>query len=234
MNGRKLKMAAASSAMVTLLVPIAAATLFGVYVGFVVPKIPTNAQLPQDSPLSTHSLNSTSGLDLRLSLNSLNLTSGSTIDINISEYNTRLYPNKVLPITNWAVTGLSLGPCEANIPIGIVVFGGYYTLQNVSLAAANANQRLEIYYPGIYGCPAIFAVSYYLFQPNSDQATVGLWNSSQTFSSVPMSGDVSVNGTWAQYGGSVVFQNFAAGLYTVAGGDSWGNLALLHFAIANP
>ena len=181
------------------------------------------------SPLNIVSF-SNSGLGLRLDLwsDSTHLGVGDRIGITIRESNTRFVTNRVQTGPGWRIRGLSLGEC-VNSPIGFAIFQGNYTEDTISAASP-----LQLYEP-IFECPALYYVSSYRFAPASDFVEVvgncisnpcprmnmegiglfaGWWNYSITPAYIPPS-----------------FQQFSAGAYTVAGGDEWGDLLILHFTV---
>jgi hypothetical protein len=58
-------------------------------------------------------------------------------------------------------------------------------------------------------------------------------------SSLPMTYEVTAGGYWTDNypldytGVNATFSNFQPGIYTVAGGDEWGQLVVLHFIVFN-
>lgn len=179
------------------------------------------------SVVSSHSL------DLLLSVNSTVISPNEGVGITIQEKNTLLEANNVLLAKDWPMQGLTLGPCgPVNLPMGIEVFQGYYTSANVSAA-----RPLSLYDPNaVYSCPAILSgVASYAFQPLSDTAAiVGTCDPNPCFTE-SVSSEPSFDGYWASNPtqGST-FTAFPPGAYTVAGGDEWGALAVVHFAVLQP
>jgi len=169
------------------------------------------------------SANSTSGLVLELRLNVSLLAPGQTIAANVSELNSKAQPNNVTAASQWAVQGLSIGPCGSNTPLGIGIFSGRFTKGNISSA-----QQLQIYNPAVYACPARFSISSFLFQAGSDSATIAGSCQSQC-TTYPMSGGDTASGYFGGSGSS--FQQFPAGLYTVVGVDEWGAAVFLYFQV---
>lgn len=211
---------------------IVVALLFGAYLSYTVP---TGSPVPKLNSLPATSDNTTSvyiisNQDLRLSLsvNATTLMNGQVISVNITEYNTLPRANNVPSQDNWTVSGLTLGGCGMlNYPFGIAVFKGYYNQNNLS--SLGGQKSLLIYHPGIYNCPAIFIVKSYQFEPSSNLASI------ETGSTFPVSVTLSVSGGWSggnALGVGSVLQNFSPGTYTVIGGDEWGSLVMLHFAVS--
>ena len=166
---------------------------------------------------------STSGLNLSLSLGSTLISPGQAVSVGIDEWNTLPQENVVPSASNWPLQGLTLGPCGTlNLPIGIEIARGHYTSSNISSA-----QPLQLSAPGMYSCPAIFLVSSYTFEPSSDVA-VGSFTER-------VSSTTNATGYWTggnpPFYDTSTFSNFTLGEYTVVGGDEWGALAILHFAV---
>jgi hypothetical protein len=94
----------------------------------------------------------------------------------------------------------------------------------------------------------MFYVNNYLFLPSSNNAELGIGsgefhssisNESNVFpgiGSLPMTSTAYTNGTWSPYTGGYPgssYHEFADGVYTVAVGDEWGQLVVLHFVVTN-
>lgn len=179
------------------------------------------------------SVNSSHSLDLLLSVNSTLISPNEGVGITIQERNTLLETNDVPSAKDWPMQSLTLGPCgPVNLPMGIEVFQGYYTSANVSTA-----KPLSLYDPNAtYSCPMILSgVTAYLFQPHSDTAAVvGTCNPNPCFTE-SIASEPGFDGYWASnlIQGSI-FKAFPPGVYTVAGGDEWGALAIVHFAVQQP
>jgi hypothetical protein len=116
----------------------------------------------------------------------------------------------------------------------VAFFPGYYSSADVSTATL-----LQFYDPNqIYMCPRFLnltASDKYAFQPSSDIASIfvdGDFNHS--LPDINTNYTVKVQGYWKGYwigSQETKFSNFTPGVYTVAGGDEWGTLAVLHFVI---
>jgi hypothetical protein len=153
-------------------------------------------------------------------LNAASFTSGQMVSINATESNTKNTANNVTAAKDWPISGLTLGGCGTlGFPYGIGIYQGYYDLSNVSLLANQSS--LYFYKPGVYSCPAMFIMSQYSFAPSSDIA-----------GGTAMSSVVSINGTWTGSVTSSAFHQFAPGVYTVVGGDEWGDIAVVHFTVS--
>lgn len=163
--------------------------------------------------------NSTNGLELSMTLSSNTYAPGETIPINLTEINTLNVANNVSSASDWAIDGLALGGCGTlNFPFGIRIFQGYYDGNNIS--SASNQSSVQFYAPGVYSCPAIFNITQYAFQPSSDVA-----------GSLPMSTVVNVQGSWTGGASGSTLHVLPDGVYTVVGGDEWGNLVIVHFTV---
>lgn len=172
---------------------------------------------------------STTDLALVISLNATTIRSGEGVAVTISDYNTLSRLNNVSEARSFALPSLRLGPCNApSLPLGVAVFDGHYTQQNVSSAVP----LITLYKPGgATSCPAEVDVGYFAFQPMSSENTqlvLMCTPEPQCVGQSNMSATVVVTGYWT----GPTFQHFEPGVYTVAGGDQWGQLALLYFIVS--
>jgi hypothetical protein len=180
--------------------------------------ITTTTTVTTSDEVSTYA-GSPGDLQLHLSMDPNDTYVGDTIQVNVSEFNTLSSTNNVTKSGDWQIqTALSSCPNTNVQPFGIALYRGYYTVQNVSQGT-----QLQIFPPT--ACPDyVRLITGYLFQPESDLATV-LPGSGMT----PMTGSVEiVNGT-AVGGGQGMLLN--PGSYTVVAADEWGALAFLHFQV---
>jgi hypothetical protein len=164
--------------------------------------------------------NSQDGLQLRLSINSTTMITPGSVAVNVSEYNTLAFVNNVTESSGWQTRG-ALSSCpNTNVqPFGIAVYQGYYTAQNVSQGS-----QLQIF--PITACPMfIRLVTGYVFQPNSDAATIQPGSGA---SPTPMTSVVTVSGTYAGLGQT---HPLNAGVYTFVAADEWGALAFLYVTV---
>lgn len=174
---------------------------------------------------------SLSGLNLSLSLGSNLISPGRSVTVSLDEWNTLSTMNVVPSASDWPLPGLALGPCGNNLPIGVEIAQGFYTSANISSA-----QSLQLNRPGMYGCPVIFTrISSYSFEPNSDEAAaMGSCSANPCFTA-RIDWTTNTTGYWTSGAllklASPAFSNFTQGEYTVAGGDEWGALVILHFIV---
>jgi hypothetical protein len=177
------------------------------------------------------------GLRLGAVFNTTQIASGQSIQLNVSDYNLLPKDNNLsisgssFPLENlgniWAG---SLGPCEFILPLGVAVFQGYFTLANIS----SAPHPLDLYAPGMYECPEVFGIGYYLFEPLSVNATLLDLNGAPILSgpntplNLQMADTIVLGHYWDSSGAEHVFP---ASWYTVAVGDDWGDLLIVHFDV---
>jgi len=181
---------------------------------------------------------SQSGLRLSLSVAPTVTASGDFVTVSISDFNTLAAANApaiIGPPTAGGST-LTVGPCS-QIPLGFGIFYGYYQASNISEAVP-----LQIFKPGVYMCPAEFAVSYYSFAAQSDEVSlysqqpIGSGNATTATKmwTDPDASSQNFSGYWPGQASPLAsggFQPFQPGVYTVVGGDYWGQLTILHFTI---
>jgi len=190
----------------------------------------TPTATPSPSKLPSYTLStafdSERGLLLSLLVYAKTFQPGQEISVVIDEQNTLQTANNVTASNSWPLEGLTLGSCGTlNYPFGVAIFQGNYTASNVSSASP-----LQLYNPSVaYHCPMILGdINAYVFQPSSDMANI-LSDSNPPFTE-KISYQISVTGYWTS-GQEPTFGNFTPGVYTVAGGDEWGALAVLHFVV---
>jgi hypothetical protein len=189
---------------------------------------------------TSQSTSAANGLRLSLAADPSVIYSGGTIAISISDFNTLLTSNAPaitgVPAVNGAT--LALGPCN-QLPLGFGVYEGYYDEENISSASP-----LDMFQPGIvYSCSVEFNVAYFSFSPQSDNISLySLQPSGSGNTTVPtrmwtnpdaFAGNFS--GYWTAQNQAVLmssaFHEFQPGVYTIVGGDDYGQLAIIHFYV---
>jgi hypothetical protein len=188
----------------------------------------TRSSTTTTSNVSSTSTNSTNGLSLSLSLDTTIYQSGQGVLITVDEQNILSTPNNVPSVYKWALSGLSLSPCGTNsFPFGVAVFQGDYTTTGVLTATP-----LVLYNPNeLPPCPAIPAIAEYDFLPSSDLANEIVDNEFNS-ETIPMNQSITVTYYWPGSGKNITQHDFETGIYTVAGGDEWGNLVVVHFTVS--
>jgi len=132
---------------------------------------------------TTTAATSSLGLNLEMSVNATIIPSQKAITFNATVFNTLPTANNLTAADDWAVQGLSSGPCDPGngtnklySPIGFGVFRGTYGLGNISSAGRSLFVWAEI------GCPADFVsvgsqydnlqnITSYSLLPGSDNGT---------------------------------------------------------------
>jgi len=140
------------------------------------------------------------------------------------EYNALATSNNVSEGKDWALSGLSLGACgTAAYPFGVGLYRGAYTAGNVSQATP-----LRIY-PLVPCAMLIRLVTGYLFQPSSDLAVI--LPSGPNATATPMAANETATTEYTVGASLTSSRPLGPGTYTVAAGDEWGSVVVVHFAI---
>jgi hypothetical protein len=153
------------------------------------------------------------------------------------EKNTLAKTNNIPIADNWPTSELirmGFGNPNPNIPYGIAVYQGDYTSANFSAATPlNLDNPTSIYLG-----PPMFASASFSFQPLSDIAdiipgkNIPSAEAGTTTPNQQISVGITLKGYWT--GDSVPkFTYFTTGVYTVVGGDEWGNLAFVLFTVSD-
>lgn len=194
--------------------------------GTTVAPTPTIGDSPPLRPSA--SVNGTNGVRLTLSINATSLSEGQALGISLVDYNTLAYANYLTAVRDWSVGYLSDGPCGTdNQPMGFAVFSGYYLATNASAAAP-----LPLYAPGGYNCPLLVAgITAYDFSPFSSNAEVYAMCTPNPCFDISVNATDTVSGYWPSPQVGVPMQALQPGVYTVVGGDEWGDLLFLHFTV---
>lgn len=171
---------------------------------------------------------SLSGLKLYLSVNSTKIQSGNAIGIYISVNNT--LPKSVIIDSQdmWSFPVLPLETCS-HMPVGISVLAGYYMPTNITGAT-----QLPIHFLGMLCPPPTNIIEKYEFSPLSSEAKISQCAPNPSVpcpKNVDMKYNISLGGYWKNGG---MYQNFEPGIYTIIGGDGWGQLTIQHFVIYAP
>lgn len=187
----------------------------------------TTPIVPSTQSTTTPAVNDTSSVSLVNGLQ-LNLGVSTTTTLSVSLSNTLATTLNLTPGT----MSLSLGPCS-QLPLGVAIYSGYYNAGNISMASP-----LDLYQPGAYNCPAMFAVSGWSFAPMSDSVTLvsqqptgsGNTTTPEDMWTQPVATNIQLTGYWTvQSNNSSVFHAFPPGTYTALAEDEWGNTKILTF-----
>jgi len=259
------------AASVVLLAVIGASVIAAVYLE--TNQSASSATSTSGSALISETAESSMGLELVLSVNSTTIPSQDAISMNASILNTLPAVNNLTASDNWAIQGLSSGPCDPGdatnmlfSPVGFGVFKGSYGLNNLS----SAGEPLRVW--AIVECAASFVF-------NGTKILGSLYN--VTSYSMPPQGENSLGNDIGNYSGYYIVppppnppcnapvctytqppEMFAKGVfptrmdaqatinaangtgfynsldsalpasYMLVAGDEWGQVVLLHFAVA--
>ena len=176
------------------------------------------------------------GLSLNLSLDAKTYYLGQKVQISLDEKNTQSKTNSIPAAENWPLNGLiiTLSLCQSeDYPFGIAVYQGDLSSSELSNAVPVHLYNMN----GLFSCvtPFVHPTSY-SFKPGSDIADLTPKNGDITVSSYikdrQISAEVGLKGYWTD-GDSSRFRYFEPGIYTMAGGDEWGNVVVIHFTVLN-
>ena len=185
--------------------------------------------------------NTSLGLSFSMSLNASVVPSGDAISVSLDEINIYDHFNNITASTNWAYTGFqSSSPCSPvlglyNLPFTVAIVPGFYTELNLSGISS-----LPIFYgpyPFPLYCVFMAPPSEYDFLPLSNIAIVHLYDpiNESTTTTLTFSGyynsstSITIGNLTEISPGTLI--NFSPGVYTVIGGDEWGQLVILHFEV---
>ncbi|MGH2640006.1 MAG: hypothetical protein ACRDF4_12120 [Rhabdochlamydiaceae bacterium] len=190
-------------------------------------------------PTSTRITNSTLGIELSLSVNQTLIQSGQAINVSAGIFNTLHKVDNVTGASDWATPTINSAasfPCPNYLYYQ--VYQGYYGESNISSASSPAQTAPQESLPCLQNQRA-----YYLFQSLSDSASVPIGyyntNSSVYYVSTLMAISGMLTGYYVpSFNSSGYIQDyqppppaFPPGTYTLAAGDEWGQLVLLHFFV---
>ena len=197
----------------------------------IVISLTSNSNLTVSPQTISSSSAGSSGLELTLETSSNNTTQGNNISISLSVTNptfVQISLNAPNEWSNYVKDGFAIGPCSY-LPYGIMIAEGNYSLNTMNDATS-----LMLYEPGVYFCPAIPAVSSFVFESHS--STVKLYyngdSGSQLQGTSNFDTSMNISGYWTGSNSSnSVFHDFSPGIYTVFGADGWGQVSVLHFIV---
>jgi len=225
--------------------------LVGLYLGTAVNSSSAGVTTTEISTLGTtvQNFNPKLGLNFSLTVNATVIHSNESIDVALNVTNAKSIQNRLSSTDSWAIRGLST-PCDfgyynISAPIGIGFFRGNYDLENISAATP-----ISVWGAAVE-CPTDFAandtstlgpwlqITSYFLSPNSDSGTqTGEYRSYQTqnvtsgtFPTVlNFQAIIYANDTTSEYGYNSLRSSSSAN-YTIAAGDEWGQIVMLHFAV---
>jgi hypothetical protein len=170
------------------------------------------------------------GIELVLSVSPGQGPYATSFEVNATVWNTLSRPNNVTGVDNYH--GVQLNPLCNTGPVTFEVLKGYYTVANFTSGTV-----LSIH--GVQNMMCVVptsALSYYVFQPNSDVFTgpladqaMGGKASTATMTTRSAAAAASLVNIYSS--GLANPEPFPPGTYTVVAADNWGQLALVHFAV---
>jgi hypothetical protein len=187
----------------------------------------TSSTSTYDNKINTVSSASANGLSLSLSLDMTTYKPGQDVSITVDVKNTWPETNHVPVADNWPYSDLASGQCDLGAPYGIAIFQGDYTSANFSAITPLALWDYGLVVP----CPVEIPLNYYVFEPLSDIATAFSSEASFPNFTEAINFELTATGYWTGTRPTVAKHNFAPGVYTVAAGDEWGALVVLHFTV---
>ena len=190
----------------------------------------------------TATTNPSTGLEFTMSLNSSTVQEGHDLGVLVNLINTLDRANNVTGAEAWLLTDQSESSpsmnCAQNDPFRIEVLRGYYDLSNFSKGTPldftvfrppfGMNQCLFYIRAADHNAPPLF-VSYsknhYVFSPMSNEA--------QWIASGLQAVDQKAVMSETMLLRPALFSN-STGVFTVVGGDEWGDLEVEHFTLTVP
>ena len=170
------------------------------------------------------------GLQLVLSVTPSQGRESNSFEVNATVWNTLSRPNNVTGVDDY--NGVQVNPLCNTGPVTFEVLQGYYTTVNFTkgtVVSIHGVQNMMCIVP-------TSALSYYVFQPNSDvfsgplqQDQGGSQNTTAAMTTRSATTAASLVDIYS--GGLASPEPFPAGTYTVVAADNWGQLAAVHFTV---
>jgi hypothetical protein len=195
-------------------------------------------------PQSAQTTSSTSGLELMASVNTTSIQHGQAIQVSVEVFNTITKANNVSGASNWYLNDMNpsllLGPGNLSsmlgftcfAPANFVIFKGDYGSGNLSSIGSPL-----VLYGHEMATPSCHKSNFdlYVFQPYSGEANVSLTTPPNYNYTINMQASSAILSYCNIPPGAegVCFSGFSPGVYTIAAGDEWGQLLLLHFVVTN-
>jgi hypothetical protein len=173
--------------------------------------------------------NATIGLEFIISINPTIVGSGDALDITMTVRNTLSTVDNVTGESDWnnsQVSDLStIHPgCLFLVWDNFVILKGYYTYSNITSAS---RPLWLIPRNGVSTCPALY-FHIFSFQPRSSNVTI-IYQGLQF--GVPNFNFTSISQIKGYYPTALSLAPFPLGVYTLAAGDEWGQLAIVNFRV---
>lgn len=158
---------------------------------------------------------------LSLYTNATVIHSGQAIGITISLDNPNSKPISMDTKDDWPIQGLDLGDCS-NLPFGVAIMEGYYTEQNMT-------KGHPMFLHSFSPCPPEQPIKNFTFQPQSSNVTTRC--QPQDLAPCRAVTQTKTSVAYKTFLDNGTFANFKDDIYTIVGGDEWGNVAIEHFAM---
>jgi hypothetical protein len=168
------------------------------------------------------------GIELALSVSPSQGPHATWFEVNATVWNTLARTNNVTGVNDY--NGVQFNPLCNTAPVTFEVLKGYYTVANF-----NSGTVLSIHGVQNMACvvPAS-ALSYYVFQPNSDVFTGPLprmGGQAYTAAMTTRTATAATSLVNIYSSGFATPEPFPPGTYTVVAADNWGQLAAVHFSV---
>jgi hypothetical protein len=181
-------------------------------------------------PTNEETTNATLGLELELSAKPTNLVQGNSINITVAIRNTLNKVNNVPGESDWAVPvieNFSASTFACPHWENFLIFQGYYSVSNIS-------EGSPVWLVPPHQAPLCPYLNYSTFSFNPESLNVSVNGELDNYN---LTTKVLVEGYYTTTQGYVLPNrnlpppSFPPGVYTVAAGDEWGQLVLLHFSV---
>lgn len=198
---------------------------------------------------TVQTFNSRLGLNFSLTVNATTIPGNAAIDVALNVTNVKSVQNQLSASDSWAVSGLST-PCDfgyynISAPVGIGFYRGDYSTNNISTATPISVWGASVECPVDFAGNATTAlgpwikITNYSLLPDTDNGTEsGYYRSYETTNVTQGSFPTVLDLQAAVYATNSTFQyrynsllSSSQANYTIAAGDEWGQLVLLHFTV---
>jgi hypothetical protein len=167
------------------------------------------------------------GIELALSVSPSQGPHATSFEVNATVWNALSRTNNVTGVNDY--NGVQFNPLCNTAPVTFEVLKGYYTVTNFTLGTV-----LSIHGVQNMACvvPAS-ALSYYVFQPNSDVFTGPLprMGGASTAAMTTRTAAAATSLVNIYSSDFATPEPFPPGTYTVVAADNWGQLAAVHFSV---
>jgi hypothetical protein len=236
-----------TSLVVILVALVAVSAMAGYYAGTQAPARTTTTVTSTVTSTTTTPLTTPAGITLELSVNGTTINEGQNLAITATLLNVLGQNNSVAISDNWPIQGLLMfnndwPPCYYYSPVELVVLKGNYTQSQLLAMGPGRSPN--------FGCFEDSVISHLKFEPNGDlvyvTSTYSVTGDISTYGPLNASVTVTTDGYWdnsinliyptpyaslGQYNFLAAQHSFVQGVYTVAVGDEWGQLDVVHLIV---